>query len=104
MGTNQKNLIVISVDESPELTLDELRHTLQISDDFIQELIDFGIIDLKDQHIPGDDLRRIRKVLRLQQDLEVNLAGVAVILDLMDEMEEMRARLTMLEKFFNAKP
>jgi chaperone modulatory protein CbpM len=41
----------------------------------------------------GSSLRRARLALRLSQDLEVNAPGVALALDLMDEIEELRARL-----------
>ncbi len=36
------------------------------------------------------DIRRVKQIQRLTQDLGVNLAGVDVILRLLDEMEEMR--------------
>jgi MerR family transcriptional regulator/heat shock protein HspR len=37
------------------------------------------------------DLERVRQVQRLTQDMGVNLAGVEVILSLLDQIEEMRA-------------
>lgn len=36
------------------------------------------------------DIRRVRRIQRLTQDMGVNLAGVELILRLLDEMEEMR--------------
>lgn len=51
-----------------------------------------------------DDLDEIRFILRLTNDLGVNLAGVGVILELRQQMEEMEQRFqyqmkTMLEEF-----
>ncbi len=41
----------------------------------------------------GDSLRRARLAQRLAQDLEINPPGVALALDLLDEIAELRARL-----------
>jgi chaperone modulatory protein CbpM len=35
--------------------------------------------------------------MRLQRDLDINLAGVALALDLMDEIESLRAAVSRLE-------
>lgn len=40
-----------------------------------------------------EDVRRIELILRLTQDLGVNLAGVAVILQLRDQVETMRRQM-----------
>ena len=50
------------------------------------------------------DVRRVRQIQRLTQDLGVNLAGVEVILRLLDQMEDMRADLEsqMMEYVRNA--
>ena len=45
----------------------------------------------------GGCLRRLRCAQRLQEDLGVNTAGIALVLDLMDELEQLRARLGRLE-------
>jgi len=45
----------------------------------------------------GASLRRLRCAQRLQEDLGVNTAGIALVLDLMDELEQLRARLGRLE-------
>ncbi len=41
----------------------------------------------------GVHVHRAQRALRLQRDLGVNLAGVALALELMDEMDVLRARL-----------
>ena len=41
----------------------------------------------------GSTLRRVRVAMRLARDLEVNPPGVALALDLIDEIDELRARL-----------
>ncbi|MBS1716253.1 MAG: helix-turn-helix transcriptional regulator [Armatimonadetes bacterium] len=39
------------------------------------------------------DIRKVRKIQRLTQELGVNLAGVEVILRLLDEMDQARAEM-----------
>jgi MerR family transcriptional regulator, heat shock protein HspR len=39
------------------------------------------------------DIRRVRRIQHLTQDMGVNLAGVELILKLLDDMEEIRADL-----------
>lgn len=45
-----------------------------------------------------DQLIRLRKALRLQRDLEVNYAGIALVMDLLEELEELRATKTIYLK------
>jgi len=40
-----------------------------------------------------NDIRRVRRIQRLTQEMGVNLAGVELILRLLDDMEEMRRDL-----------
>jgi chaperone modulatory protein CbpM len=41
----------------------------------------------------GDSLARMRLATRLMQDLEINTAGVALALDLLDRIAELESRL-----------
>lgn len=41
----------------------------------------------------GEQLARVRRIRRLQRDFEANLQSVAVMLDLIDEVERLRAQL-----------
>jgi chaperone modulatory protein CbpM len=41
----------------------------------------------------GDSLARMRLATRLMQDLEINSAGVALALDLLDRIAELESRL-----------
>ena len=42
---------------------------------------------------PANSIRRTRIAARLQRDLGVNLAGVALALDLLERVDELQARL-----------
>src|SRR5579864_664931 len=103
----KKNEIVIIADYSSEepMTLDELMEASRVSPDFIRQLIEYGIL----YHHAGSPaewefnlthLQRVQTAARLQRDLEVNLAGIAIVLDLLDEMDELQTKLDSLEKHF----
>lgn len=100
-----KHLIVISVEENPELNLEELCRACDVTPDFIHNLIDYGIIEPKgfadeNWRFDAEQVRRVRIITRLQHDLEVNIAGAALVLDLMDQMEKMRSRLELFDRYF----
>jgi chaperone modulatory protein CbpM len=66
------------------------------------ELVDEGILQPAGRNpeqwrFPGTSLQRARTAMRLQQDLKINLAGVALALDLLDEIESLRALIYRLE-------
>jgi chaperone modulatory protein CbpM len=69
-----------------------------ISAELVHDMIDEGLVG----HKGGDpvqwsftlvEVRRIHRAVRLQRDLRVNLAGCALALDLLDELEELRLLL-----------
>ena len=98
-------IIVANYSQEVSLTLDELAETLNIPSDFIRDLIAYEIIH--PQNVTNSEwvfdlvqLKRIRTAVRLQRDLEVNVAGVGVVLDLLDELEELRDRVELIEKHF----
>lgn len=45
----------------------------------------------------GAQIRRARRAVRLQRDLELNLAGAALALDLLDQIDALHARIRALE-------
>jgi chaperone modulatory protein CbpM len=84
--------------EDVELTLVELCRTCQLPAERVYELVDEGIIEPLGREPAGwrfrwTSVRRVRCALRLERDLGVNLAGAALALDLLDELNRLRARL-----------
>lgn len=57
-------------------------------------------VGAKNRLYSEEDIARVRKIQRLTQDMGVNLAGVEIILKLLDEMEDQRAEMEEnLEKY-----
>lgn len=50
-------------------------------------------VGAKNRLFSEEDIARVRRIQRLTQEMGVNLAGVEIILRIVDEMEQMRADL-----------
>lgn len=86
------------LDETVTLTLTEICFACRVDEAEIIDLVEEGIIEPAARHrrdwsFPADELRRARRAIRLRRDLDINLAGVALVLDLLEEVEDLRARL-----------
>jgi MerR family transcriptional regulator/heat shock protein HspR len=58
-----------------------------------QGLISPARVNDKNRMFSEGDIERVRRIQRLTQDLGVNLAGVEIILRLLDQMEEQRQEM-----------
>ena len=65
--------------------------------EFVRLLVDEGLVlpvtDQPTWRFGGEELARVRRIRRLQRDFEANLQSVAVMLDLIDEIERLRSQL-----------
>jgi chaperone modulatory protein CbpM len=65
--------------------------------EFVRVLVDEGLVQPVVQQpawrFSGEALARVRRIRRLQRDFEANLQSVAVMIDLVDEIEHLRATL-----------
>ena len=109
--TAQSTSIAVHAEIMDERTLSlvELVACTRIESAGIVAMVDAGVLDpvVRSSSAQGDidawqfharDARRLRTAQRLVDDLGVNLAGVAVILDLLDERTALLTRLAALEK------
>lgn len=85
-------------DETTEITIVELCEVCSIERKMVEQMVQEGILDpLHDQQgelrFLYNSVRRAHTVIHLQRDLGVNLAGAALALDLLDRIEQLRARL-----------
>lgn len=83
------------LEERALLSVADLCRLCGIDERQIEELIDEGVIsvvaiDVEERRFSGAALRRTRIALRLQRDLGINLPGVALALDLLEELEQLR--------------
>ena len=83
------------LDEQVEFTLLEICRLCDVRARHIQEMVEEGIIEPQGTsptrwRFSGLMMRRVQIVLRLERDLEVNLPGAAMIVEMLEEMETLR--------------
>ncbi len=86
-------------EEYAVLSVDELSRLCAVDQTYIVELVQEGVLSViemtaSEWRFSGAALRRARTALRLQRDLEINLPGVALALELLEEIERLRRELT----------
>ena len=86
-------------EQPTELSLIEVSRTCAVPTGFIVELVGEGVIsplgiDPEGWRFTGVQVRHVAVASRLQRDLGVNLAGAALALQLLDELETLRAQIT----------
>lgn len=85
------------LDENLVFSLHQICRYCDLESEQVVELVAEGIVDPAGDRpvnwrFNGYMLKRVQIATRLQRDLEINLPGVAVIIDLLNELEELRQR------------
>jgi chaperone modulatory protein CbpM len=98
MANVMKVVSGVVLDESTRLTLVELCRLGETNAEYVIELVEEGLLEPEsllppDWHFDSTALKRLQKTIHLQRDLRVNLAGAALVLDLLEEVEELRRKL-----------
>jgi chaperone modulatory protein CbpM len=91
----------VVIDEN-YLDLTELAEICGVTPEIVFELVEHGLLNPRGRRpeqwvFSGTAVRRIRQALRLARDLEINLAGAALAVDLLEERERLYARIRELE-------
>ncbi len=88
---------------STHITVEELCSVPGLTVSVLTEMVAFGIVEPSSGNSPAQWIftsiaaNRSMRALRLLHDLELNLAGAALVLELMDELQVARSRLRSLE-------
>lgn len=99
---SQAEMTAVILDDASQLTLRELCRACALTADQVFALVDEGVIETQQTsgtfYFSGICVRRVRQVYRLERDLGVNHAGAALALELLEEVEQLRARIRRLEQ------
>lgn len=107
MSRTTKVLTVDLVDSGARYTLREVCERGGCHAELVIKMVNYGIVEPvtavsgTPEHQWEFDLpalARLQKALRLQRDLNMNLSGVAMSLDLLDEAEAMRKEIAQLRQ------
>lgn len=99
------------VDESTLISFKEFCKLCGVDEEYITELVELGILEPEDENVSIWkfsilQLQRFQKAQRLRYGLKLNLSGVALGLDLLEQIEILERKLKMLEnqiKLFHGK-
>lgn len=102
MAQNEGRMQAMVLDEHLSVTLAELTELCASRGRTLHLMVTEGVLRPQgrgpaDWRFNGLEVRRARKALRLRRDLDLNLAGTALALDLLDEVEILRERIRVLE-------
>jgi chaperone modulatory protein CbpM len=100
----QNELQIISVsgqvfDDDLQINLVEFCQICQINSTEVIEMVQEGVLEpvsgisYQEWCFNSVAIHRLRTAKRLQQDLQINLPGVALALDLLQELEQLRKQL-----------
>ena len=85
------------IDENVALDLEHFAENCGQSTEWVLKLIDYDILPIKvdpqSYQFIGEDVARARRAYRLQRDFDASLSAVAVMLDLIDEVQQLRRQL-----------
>ena len=89
------------VEEEVQLTFVELCRVCHVPEHQLRDWIGEGVLEPtgaapEEWRFAGASLKRTRVATRLARDFELSAPGVALALDLLDEIESLRARLRRL--------
>lgn len=95
---NSTQFSICILEEQTQLTLADLCRACAVHDEQIIALVDVGVLEAQGREpdrwrFGGASLNRARTALRLQRDLDIDLAGAALALQLLEEIDTLRARL-----------
>jgi chaperone modulatory protein CbpM len=98
-----ENLEAQLLDESAFLSVQEFCRACGLELETIVELADLGVVSPSgssppDWRLPAAALPRLRTAARLIRDLEVNVSGAALALELLDVQHELERQVRTLEK------
>jgi hypothetical protein len=81
------------------LTLSEVAVRCGVVVGYVERLVSLGVIEAQPAPAPSfppEVTLRVARVLRLERDLGVNFEGAAVIMDLLDRIEQLQDELRAL--------
>ncbi len=85
------------------LSLRELCRFCHAEERWVVDLVSYGVLDPEGRspnewRFQGANIPRAKKAKRLQRDLGINIAGIAMVLDLLEERDALLRRISLTER------
>jgi chaperone modulatory protein CbpM len=96
----------VVVEETSTITFVEVCNQFNVTEEFLKEIMEHGLFqsesaELLEMSFDQKSISKIRSAQRLQEDLGVNIPGVVLVLELLEEMEALRKELHILRHHVN---
>jgi len=88
---------LVSLEEEPLYTFEYVASVTQTSVTVVQRYVELGVIDAIGDRLHAREITRITQIHRLRQDLGLNLVGAAMVLDMAQEIAQLRAQLNVYQ-------
>jgi hypothetical protein len=85
--------IVVSHEGDPLYSFEYAALIAETSITVLEAYIELGVIEAIGSMLHSREITRIAQIQRLRQDLGLNLVGAAMVLDMAQEIAQLRARL-----------
>ncbi len=100
---NKMILTGVLMDDEGTISLVEVCQKYNLSEERLLDMMEHGLFsahteNLKRLHVDYQTCRRIQSATRLQHDLGINLPGVVLVLELLEELEHARDELRILQR------
>jgi len=85
------------IEDEQDITLMQLSRSCNIPSKVIIDMVEEGILDPKGNTVGSwrfafSTLHKIEKIKRLQRDLRINLAGIALVVELLEKIEMLESK------------
>jgi DNA-binding transcriptional MerR regulator len=81
------------------MSLDELAERCGLRPESVRRFVRLGLIDAEEttERFAPETTVRVQRIVRLRQDLGVNYSGIGVVLELLERIDVLEARLRRFE-------
>lgn len=93
----------MNIDKTMKISVEEFCQTVDMPKEFLIEIVEHGIIEPQGKSSENwvfdqELLPVVKSAVRLKRDLGIDWTGIALALDLIRELEELRRENTMLKQ------
>jgi hypothetical protein len=90
------------MDERKYLSIEQICHSYQVSPSLLVAMEEYELIEIEYTNDEGylgmEELAKLERLLRLNQDLDINVAGLCVVHELLEERKTLREELNRLKR------
>ncbi len=95
---SQISRVVVSVEGENLISFEQAATVTQTSITIIERFSSLGLIEPEGEMLRSQDVARIVQIIRLRQDLGLNLIGAAMVLDMAQEIAQLKSQVEALRK------